>query len=60
MAGSGGEPLTQQHRQVITHQPAQLGGGAEMPVRRRGVILDAGQQIAQARVAVSRRRLDVQ
>jgi hypothetical protein len=31
-----------------------------MPVRRRGVILDAGQQIAQARVAVGRRRLDVQ
>ena len=60
LAGSGGEPLTQQYRQVITHQPAQLGGGAEMPVRRRGVILDAGQQIAQARVAAGRRRLDVQ
>ena len=46
---SGGEPLAQQHRQVITHQPAQLGGGAEMPVGRRGLLLDAGQQIGQPR-----------
>jgi hypothetical protein len=26
MAASGGEALAQQHRQVVTHQPAKLGG----------------------------------
>jgi site-specific recombinase XerD len=29
VAAGGGEPLAQQHRQVITHQPAQLTRGAE-------------------------------
>jgi hypothetical protein len=35
-AGPGGEPLAQQHRQVITDQPAQLTRSAEMTIRRRG------------------------
>ena len=49
----GGEPLAQQQRQVIAHQPAQLGGGAEGAVGGRGLLLDAGQQISQARLAIT-------
>ena len=60
LAASGGEPLAQQHRQVITHQPAQLSGGPERTVGRRGLVLDAGQQISQPGLAIGRRRLDIQ
>jgi hypothetical protein len=59
-AASGGEPLAQQHRQVIAHQPAQLGGSPEMTVRGRALRPDAGQQLGQAGLAVRRWRLDVQ
>ena len=60
LPANGGEPLTQQHRQVITHQPAQLSRGPERTIRRRGLLLDAGQQISQAGLAIRRRHLDIQ
>ena len=59
-AASGGEPLAQQHRQVITHQPAQLSGGAEGTVGLRRLLLDPRQQISQPGLAIRRRRLDIQ
>src|SRR5215831_2521779 len=59
-AAAGGEPLAQQHRQIITHQPAQLGRSAEITVGGRGLLLDPGQQVSQARLAIGRRRLDIQ
>ena len=57
---AGSEPLAQQHRQVIAYQPAQLGGSAEMPVGRRRLLPDPGQQISQPRLTIGRRRLDIQ
>src|SRR5204863_8327591 len=60
LAGTAGEPLAQQHGQVITHQPAQFSRGAEITVGGRGVLLDTGQQVSQTRVAVGCRRLDIQ
>ena len=59
-AARGGEPLAQQHRQVVAHQPAQLSRRAEVTVGHRALRPDPGQQLGQARLAVGRRRLDVQ
>ena len=56
----GGEPLAQQHRQVIAHQPAQFGGSPKVTVGGRGLILDPGEQVRQPRLAAGRRRLDIQ
>jgi hypothetical protein len=54
------EPLAQKHRQVITHQPAQLSGGPERTIGRRGLVLDADQPMSQAGLAIRRRGLDIQ
>ena len=56
----GGEPLAQQRRQVVAHQPVQLTGGAEVTVRVRRLLPDPVEQPGQARLAVGRRAFDVQ
>jgi hypothetical protein len=53
-----GEALAQQCRQVVAYQPSQLGGRAERAIGR--LLPDPGEQIAEARFALGRRRLDVQ
>jgi hypothetical protein len=58
LRAGGGEPLAQQGRQVVADQPPQLGGRAEPPIRR--LLRDPAQQLGQARLAVGRRRLDIQ
>jgi hypothetical protein len=50
LADGGLEPLTQQYGQVITHQPAQLGRGAEMTVGGQRLLPDPAQQLGQARL----------
>ena len=60
LAGVGQlEPLAQQHRQVVLDQLLQLGGVREVLVGDVTLVLDPGQHLRQPRIAIRRRRLDV-